>query len=284
PAPVRLIPLAEIDDTALTRDRSGLDAEALAELRHSIAASGLRMPVELFALPDPRPPHRFGLISGLRRLHAMRALHALTAEPRYAAIPAFLRAPAPMAETLAAMVEENEIRAPLSPWEQGRIAWLAREQGVFATIEDAVTRLFPAASAAKRSRLRSLAHLAEALEGTLSAPERLSLRQCLRLAAAVNAGWAELIRTALEHSSRAAPEDQWEVVLPILAEAEHRRTRATPATRPDRPRRLARPREGLTIRREMTRDGWCLHFTGREATSGLMDDVFGEIERLFGPG
>ncbi len=110
PDTVHRVPLAEIDDAALTRDRNGLDEDALNELRLSIAASGLRMPVELFALSEPRPPHNYGLLSGLRRLHAYRALHELTGQDRYAAIPAFLRSPGTMAEAVASMVEENEIR------------------------------------------------------------------------------------------------------------------------------------------------------------------------------
>ena len=31
------------------------------------------------------------------------------------------------------------------------------------------------------------------------------------------------------------------------------------------------------------RDGWCLHFTGRDAHGDLIDRVFDEIERLFSP-
>ena len=46
----------------------------------------------------------------------------------------------------------------------------------------------------------------------------------------------------------------------------------------------AKPRPGLTIRREQTRDGYSLHFTGRDASSWLMDDVFGDIERMYGVG
>ncbi len=80
PDTIHRIPLAEIDDDALARDRNCLDEDALTELRLSIAASGLRMPVELFALSEPRPPHRYGLLSGLRRLHAYRALHELTGD------------------------------------------------------------------------------------------------------------------------------------------------------------------------------------------------------------
>ncbi len=44
-----------------------------------------------------------------------------------------------------------------------------------------------------------------------------------------------------------------------------------------------RPR-GIVIRREMARDGWVLHFTGREARGMLMDRVIEEIELMFAPG
>jgi hypothetical protein len=33
----------------------------------------------------------------------------------------------------------------------------------------------------------------------------------------------------------------------------------------------------------MARDGWLLCFTGREATSGLLDEVLDEIERMYSP-
>ena len=56
----------------------------------------------------------------------------------------------------------------------------------------------------------------------------------------------------------------------------------------DTPRASIRGRIGqvlrLTIRREQTRDGYSLHFTGRDASSWLMDDVFGDIERMYGVG
>ena len=42
-------------------------------------------------------------------------------------------------------------------------------------------------------------------------------------------------------------------------------------------------RRDLTIRRERTRDGWCLHFTGHLAASDLCDRVFDEVDRLFAP-
>ena len=95
------------------------------------------MPIEVYALPEPRGPHRYGLLSGFRRLAVFRDLDAGWQLPGYATIPAFLRTPADRAEALTAMVEENAIRADLSPWEQARIAVLARDAEVFPTIEEA---------------------------------------------------------------------------------------------------------------------------------------------------
>ena len=282
------VPLDAIDAGALTRDRAALDEAALQELRLSIATNGVRMPVELFELAEPEPPVRYGLLSGLRRLTACRALLAATGQDRYRTIPAFVRAPGSLGAALTAMVEENEVRAELSPWERGRIAALATRQGVFPTIEEAVARLYPAADKQKRSRLRSLAHLVDELDGWLTEPERLSQRQALRLAAACQRGFGHLIRAALEDSSADTPDSQSRLIEPILREAEHlapdeHAVEPSPLGPPPRPRRLARPRRGLTIRREPTPDGWCLHFTGRLATSDLCDRVFDEIDRLFAP-
>lgn len=287
PAP-RLVPLAEIDAEALARDRTRLDEAALDELRHSIAITGLRMPIEIFALAEPHGPHRYGLISGFRRLAAFRSLLETTGQPRFAAIPAFLREPASIAEAVTAMVEENAIRADLSPWEQGMTAVTARDSGLFANIEAAVDALHPAASQAKRSRLRALARLAETLDGQLTAPETLTQKQALRLAGAVRAGYAELIRTALGESRDRDPDSEWALLQPILSEAERGPADedASPSLDPAarRPRRVLRPRHDVTVRREYTRSGWVLHFTGRGATGMLMDTVMDEIERMYSPG
>ena len=108
-------------------------------------------------------------------------------------------------------------------------------------------------------------------------------RTLSRIAAALQAGFGEVIRTALEESKADNPQTQWQLLLPILTEAETPQPE-TPKPRPGCPRRVARPRPGLTIRREQTRDGYSLHFTGRDASSWLMDDVFGDIERMYGVG
>ncbi len=72
PAPeLRRVPLYDIDPKALRRDRLHLDAEAMAELTSSIAANGLRTPIELYTISEGR---HFGLISGFRRFTAFQRL------------------------------------------------------------------------------------------------------------------------------------------------------------------------------------------------------------------
>ena len=285
PPEIALIPLGAIEAEALTRDRATSDEDALAELQRSIAANGLRLPIEIFPIRDA--PGRYALISGHRRLTTYRRLHDLSADPaKYAAIPAFIRRPDSVEAAFTAMVEENEIRAELSPWERGRIAVAARDAGVFDTVDAAVETLFASGSAIKRRRLRTLAALVESMDGILGAPETLSLRQALRLAAAVQRGYAELICHALEESSLRTPDAQWATILPILVESEttdpvepHARGGA-----PGRPRRTySAPRHSVRIWREKTPDGWRLNFTGRDAHGDLIDRVFDEIERMFSP-
>ena len=270
------IPTHLIDAEALPRDRTHLDASALTELRLSIATHGLRTPIEVYATDQG-----YALISGLRRLTATRALHSLTQNPIYTTIQATILTPQTTAQALTLMVEENDIRADLSPWEKGRIAVASRNEGHFPTIDAAIAALYPAACKMRRSRLRALALLVEELDGTLTSPETLSQRQALRLAAALRAGFEAVIRTALEESHTRTPESDWTLLQPILDEAEQSLKDPTPY-RPGRPRRVVRLRAGLTVRRELASEGWVLRFTGPEATGMLMETVLDEVERMVG--
>src|SRR5690606_22313231 len=123
---------------------------------------------------------RWGIVSGFRRIAVFRELHAWEM-PGYDTIPAFVRERATVPDTFAAMVEENETRADLSPWEKGRIATQAWRFHVFPTIDAAVDHLYPAADKVKRARLRAIAHLAESFDGLLKQPEKLSQRQAMRM-------------------------------------------------------------------------------------------------------
>jgi ParB family chromosome partitioning protein len=287
PAPV-LIPLDAIAVTALPRDRTGLDPEPFEELKASLRVSGLRAPVEVFPrTPDPErapeaddAPPRYGLISGCRRLAAFRALRD-EGEQGFDAIPAFIRAIAP-AQAFRAMVEENEIREPLSPWERGRAAILAVEAGFFETVEAAIDALHPGAAKQKRHKLRAVARVVDEMDGLWTAPERLSQKTLLDLADALRAGFGPPIAETLRAARGAPHERQWEAVRPYLAEyLAERETPPDPPHTPGRPKRLVHLRPSLTVRRERTREGYVLRFSGSEATSPLLDEVLDEIERVY---
>ena len=173
------LPLATIAALALPRDRSHLDPQALAELQTSIATTGLRQPIEVWRLSTPDGAHLYGLISGLRRLTAHQNLHALRQNGDFSTIPAFIRTPASLPDAIAMMIEENEARADLSPWEKGRILANCVTEGLFETLDQALKTLHPNANRPSRSRLRALANVAETLDGALSMPETYSLRQLL---------------------------------------------------------------------------------------------------------
>jgi ParB family chromosome partitioning protein len=181
------------------------------------------------------------------------------------------------------MVEENEIRRDLSPWERAAIAVTARDNRVFPTIEEAVDGLYPSATRQKRAKLRNIAFLVHETDGILTDPEGLTESSLLRLHAAWTTGYGEVIEVALAETSRRDAPSQWEIIRPILAEAEAPQPVYTARDRAaGRPRRVGRPRPGLTLRRESTADGWIIHLTGRDATGLYVDRIFEEIERLVG--
>ena len=280
-----LLPTAAIDAHALPRDRASLDPAALTELQNSIATEGLRQPIEVWRLTTPRGPHQYGLISGLRRLTATRHLAALR-PGTHQTIPAFLRTPADIPAALAAMISENEIRADPSPWDRGRILVEVVTAGHFETLDAAVKSLHPNASRQKRARLRASAAVVEELEGLLTTPDQLIERQILRLAASLRGGFVELIEHVLRQHRSQTLQTQWSALLPVLIEAE-RGEQDTPetSTSPARPRRMLHLKQGLTIWREETPNGYALRFSGELARrGGLMDDVMDEVERWFQPG
>ena len=279
---IHAIPLDAID--AIARDRTAADPAAFDELVNSITLHGLRMPIELFGLAtdDPDAPV-YGLISGHRRLAAFRHLRDLRPNGDFATIPALLRNPADIAGVYAAMVEENEIRRDLSPWERAAIAVTARDRGIFPTIEEAVDGLYPAATRQKRARLRNIAFLVQETDGLLTDPEGLNQNRLLRLHAAWTTGYGEVIETALTQTARRDAASQWEIIRPILAEAEAPQPEYTAKQRSEgRPRRVSRCRPGLTLRRERSPDGYVIHLTGRDASSIFVDRIFEEIEMLVG--
>ena len=285
------LPLGEIAADELTRDRMTLDAEEMEELKTSIAAHGLRMPVEVFELVEPRDGMRYGLLSGYRRLAAVRALYAATGRPGYATIGAFVREPGSVPAAFIAMVEENEIRSSLSQYERGRVAVMATEQGAFASIEAAVDALFHAASKAKRSKIRSFAAIHEELGDMLTFPRALTERAGLRLANCLRAGRSADLREALATGQGADPELEWAVLEAVVLEAEgglrnvQRGGRPKLAKSVQRPVRAAEIRlaNGISISRETDSRGYAIRFSGPLVNLDLIETVMREIERLLEP-
>lgn len=172
---VRRIPIADIDRQHVNRDRMALDEEEMEALQASIAERGQQMPIEVM-----RHGGRFALISGLRRLEALSRLGQ-------AEVLAFIRSPADAAEAHVAMVEENEIRAPLSFYERANLAHVATISGVFPDTRTAIATLFARAPAAKRSKIARFLVLREKLGARLTFPSAIPEKLGLALASAIEA-------------------------------------------------------------------------------------------------
>lgn len=286
---IREIPLDQIDADALVRDRMALDADEMAELQTSIAAHGLRLPVEIFEVAGAGPGAPvFGLLSGYRRLRAVQNLRGLTGQEKYATIKAVVRNPDQLGGPFAAMVEENEIRSSLSHFERGRIAVIAAQQGVFQNVEAAVDALFPQASKAKRSKIRSFAVIFEELGDMLSFPHALREKDGLRLAAALRDGAERALREGLAQTAPESPADELDRINALLA-------RLDPA--PPRPERGGRPAKGPApapgraaalptgVRLQSGHDGraWFIRIEGARVDGTLVETLMAELERLLGP-
>ncbi len=279
------IRVSEISTEEFTRDRMGLDREELDELKISIRSNGLRLPIEVFELTEPGQGAHYALISGLRRLTAVRELYGPEAR-----IAALVRAPRDAAEAIAAMVEENEIRANLSHYERGRVAALAVGQGRFADLDEAVARLFASASKAKRSKIRSFALVHEELGDMLSFPQALTEKGGLRLANALRAGYEARLRAALSEGQGVDAGSEWLAMQPVIEEAE---AGGRTASRGGRPRREpSTPLEPFcetyplanraTLRYLRDRDGHVLRLEGAAVNLGVVRAVIREIEKFLG--
>lgn len=275
------IPLAEIRAEDLTRDRLRVDGEEMDELRASIRAHGLRLPVEVFERPDGQG-ERFGLISGWRRLWALRSLHAETGEDRFALVRALVRRPADVSAAYVSMVEENEIRADLSPYERGRIAALAAGQGAFASVEEAVDILFSSASKAKRSKIRSFALIHEELGDLLGFAPALGERPGLRLAHALRSGYAGALRDVLATGQGGDAESEWALMEPLVKAAEGK---APDPSRGGRPVRRPVPSAAeVSVEPAADGRGFVLRLEGPDVTETLVQRIAAEIRRLIETG
>lgn len=279
---IKQIALTDIDDMALIRDRMVLDAEDLEELKRSISANGLRLPIEVFEKSEPGDGPRYGLLSGYRRYRAMSALAELWAGEKFTEIAALVRDPDAMGGTFAAMVEENEVRANLSHFERGRIAVLAAQEGAFVNVEAAVDALFSSASKAKRSKIRSFSLIFEELGDLFVFPEAMREKDGLKLATALRAGHEARLRTGLGQEAPASAADEQARLATLLAEID---TGPVDPSRGGRPKTRT-PREsrvtdtGVRIGLEQEGGDWLLRLSGGQVNAELARTIVAEIERL----
>jgi ParB family chromosome partitioning protein len=277
---IREVALDDIDPEALVRDRVVLDAGELEELRASIERNGLRLPIEIFANAEgsARP---FALLSGYRRYVAVRQLHEATGEAKWASIKAIVRAPETLGGPFVAMVEENEIRAQLSHYERGRIAVVAAGQGVFVNTEAAVNALFPVASKAKRSKIRSFAVIFEELGDVLHYPDLITEKLGLRIATAIREGHDEALRDKLVGAFIDTPEKETALL-----------NRALEGLGPelDAPRKSGRPRKvpdavtwsggGMALSAARKGRVTTIRIEGAELENPALEALLAQIERL----
>ena len=276
------IPLEQIVSDALFRDRMVLNKDELDELRDSIRANGLRLPIEVFRLEDDA----YGLISGYRRLMVMRELYQEAKDPAFATIKAILRAPGSSADRFAAVVEENEVRASLSHFERGRFAALTVANGVFETLDDAVANLFPFASKAKRSKVRSFALVFEEIGDMLLFGDKLTEKQGLRVANALRAGAESRMREALADVHIGQPADEWAVLDDIARDFEDVERDPARGGRPSKKAGATRRAEtSAGIKLSWAPDGaggYTIHLKGKGLDTQIMESLIAEMTYALG--
>ena len=268
------IPITQIETHHIPRDRTAVTKEATEELQNSLLKNGLRTPIEVYETDTG-----YALISGFRRLSAFEHLTEQGLKG-FDMIEATLRHPKSPQEAAAMMVEENEIRQNLSPWEKSNIVIEAVERGLFGTYDAAIDGLYPNTNRQKRARLRAIVNVVERFDGLLTDPEFLSQQKLLRLANAVAHDWGNLIETVLMENRRASTGEQWKKITPLIKELETLDASGHD-TRPNCPKREIRLRKGVHFRREMTEKGYAFYITGPDADSLITRDLLDEIERWF---
>ena len=280
------IPLDQIHADAMIRDRTILDREELDELKISIRANGLRLPIEVFRLPEGSE-QPYGLLSGYRRLLAVRGLSEI--DPQlFGAIKAIVRDQGSIDSAYTAMVEENEVRSPLTHFERGRIAVVAAQQGAFSNTEEAVERLFASASRAKRSKVRSFATLFEELGDVLNFPESLTERRGLQVAAALRLGAEPRFRDVLDTGQGTTPDSEWELLSAVIEESEGQPKHVRRGGRPKinvpeagwKGRDTLQTSTGVTMRVESDSQGYVIRLKGKVLDREMVESLMIEMQNL----
>ena len=269
--------LDEIDAHSMTRDRRVLDrdSEDWQALKTSLYARGQQVPVEL--AERAAGTGKFGLISGYRRVSCLRDLFEETGERRFAEVLAILRPSRESLEKMLAMVEENEIRQDVSFYERGRLCCLAAEQGICATVDEAIEALFPNSSRNRRYKIRNFTVLHQRLGSLLDFPEAIGERLGAKLAQAIKDDRdAALVKALSDRGERFA--DAAEELALLKAFAARRPPFAEPKPAPARQTANWRDETGLRIAAQLAGGTLTLKIEG----SGLDDaaDLAALLNRL----
>ena len=206
------LPLDQVDEAHLVRDRVEMDADEMTVLTDSLRERGQQTPIEVVQLA----PGRYGLISGWRRLTALREL--ARTEPRFDTVQALIRTPESASDAYRAMVEENEIRANLSFYERARIAVQAARQGIHSSPYEAVQSLFSAARASKRSKIVAFTSLVDVLDERLKFPSAIPEKLGLALSTALQEqkGFRRALSEALRKSSAGSATEERAILERVL--------------------------------------------------------------------
>lgn len=269
------VPLRDVTQGFLLRDRVGLEREALESLKASIRLHGQRVPAEVAPLPagpggasGGAPARRFGLISGWRRLKALEELHRETGETRFSTLRVLIRQVGEAADGYVAMVEENELREGLSYYERARLVAECTRNGVFPDEATALRQLFQGASRAKRSKIASFVDIHVHLGDLLHFPEAIPERLGLALVSRLRDGGGPALRKTLQQGRPASAAEEL-----ALLDASLR------GTQTDRPARGPKPEclcPGVTL--EQRRKGKTMQLV--LSGVGVDDDLVARLRAL----
>lgn len=226
---LRLIPLEEIDEHHLKRDRGEVEVEALGELKASIAEHGLSQPIRVDRLDNGL----FGLNQGRRRLHAFRGLLAETGDARYARIPALVDTQGARVSAYRRMVDENLIRENVSYAEMAMLAIAYAEEAAI-TPEDAITQLYASSVKAKRYHISCFVQVLRAIGDRLRFASALSRNVGVELAGKLqNPAAVQALREALLERAPETAEEERRLLESVGKEGQ-RRGNAAPRKAPAR--------------------------------------------------
>lgn len=214
------VPLAEIHDDDLPRDRLDLDAVAAAdemeELKASIRARGQKEPVALYRGEDGR----LQIKKGWRRFTALSQLYAETQDDGFATIIARVAedGQARLARYVD-MVEENVVREDLTFAEMAQVAITAAQD---TSVEEQdphvlVGTLYSALHKMKKSYIRGFVNLLVTLEDDLEWPKAVPRNIGVEAARALKAPGVDLDAVKLRLRAAATPDAQNEVLRAIAA-------------------------------------------------------------------